>query len=218
MAPFFCLSSLQFRYKDNRHFMLKIRFLNAFILLAVILISGCNANRAQQSEESLKRLDDLYGYCDNPQRNIKGTDYEICIAKQRANSGEPLTTEDIATSLSGLFKRDEKIAGGASYSLVNSYLWQASLRVLTPFSIKIADNSGGYIETDWILDYNQTPDTRCQIKTIILSPELVSNGIEVAINCQNFDGQNWQGDRKEYLEEEKNLTLKILQTAASLNS
>ena len=198
--------------------MLRIRFLNAFILLAVIFLSGCNANRAQQSEVNLKELDALYGYCDNPQRNIKGQAYKNCKAKERANNGEPLTTEDIVTNISDLFNRNEKIAGGASYSLVNPYLWQASLKILSPFSIKIADNSGGYIETDWILDYNQNPDTRCQIKTIILSPELVSNGIEVAINCQKFDGQNWQGDQKEYLEEEKNLTLKILQTAATLNS
>ena len=198
--------------------MLRIRFLNAFILLAVIFFSGCNANRAQQSEVNLKELDALYGYCDNPQRNIKGQAYKNCKAKERANKGEPLTTEDIVTNISDLFNRNEKIAGGASYSLVNPYLWQASLKILSPFSIKIADNSGGYIETDWILDYNQNPDTRCQIKTIILSPELVSNGIEVAINCQKFDGQNWQGDQKEYLEEEKNLTLKILQTAATLNS
>jgi hypothetical protein len=39
--------------------------------IALLFLSGCNANRAQQSEETLKKLDAVYGYCDNPQRNIK---------------------------------------------------------------------------------------------------------------------------------------------------
>ena len=198
--------------------MLSRKIFNAFIIIALLFLTGCGANRSQQSEENLKKLDAVYGYCDNPQRYIKKIDYDICKAKERANSGEPLTTEDLNKSILDLIRGDNKSTSGISYSLVNPYLWQASLKVLSPFSIKIADNGGGYIETDWILDYNQTPDTRCQIKSIILSPELVSNGVEVKINCQNFDGQNWQGDQKEYLEEEKNLTIKILQTAAALNS
>ena len=193
--------------------------LKSLLIISILFISGCSANRAQQSEENLKELDALYGYCDNPQRNINsGLEYEICKSKERANQGEPLNAEDIATSIQDIFGGGDKISNGVSYSMVNPYLWQASLKVLSPFSIKIADNGGGYIETDWILDYNQSQDARCQIKTIIMSPELVSNGVEVKINCQNFDGENWLGDQKNYIEEEKNLTIKILQTATTLQS
>lgn len=194
--------------------------LKSLLIISILFISGCGANRAQQSEENLKRLDALYGYCDNPQRNIRssGLEYEICKSKERANQGEPLNAEDIATSIQDLFGGGDKISNGVSYSMVNPYLWQASLKVLSPFSIKIADNGGGYIETDWIVDYNQSQDARCQIKTIIMSPELVSNGVDVKINCQNFDGENWLGDQKNYIEEEKNLTIKILQTATTLQS
>ena len=199
--------------------MIIVKSSKILLLVALFFIAGCSAERAQQTEENLKRLDALYGYCDNPQRSIRsGREYEICKAKERANQGEPLTTEDLATSIQDFFRREERTSGGAGYSLVNPYLWQASLKVLSPFSIKIADNGGGYIETDWILDYNQSQDARCQIKTIIMSPELVSNGVEVKINCQNFDGENWLGDQKNYIEEEKNLTIKILQTATTLQS
>jgi hypothetical protein len=103
-----------------------------------------------------------------------------------------------------------------NYSLTNPLLWQASLKVLSPFPIKIADNNGGFIETDWIIESNSTQETRCQIKALITSKELVSNGIETTINCQNYNGQNWINDQKKYIDEEKNLTLKILQSAKEL--
>ena len=73
--------------------------------------------------------------------------------------------------------------GGSSFA--NRYLWQASLDVLSPFPIKIADN-GGYIETDWIIDYNQSSDKRCQIKVMVRSSELVSNGLKSTLNLSKF--------------------------------
>jgi hypothetical protein len=81
------------------------------------------------------------------------------------------------------------------------------------FPIKIADNGGGYVETDWIIDYNQSSDKRCQIKVMVRSSELVSNGLKSTLNCQNFDGENWNADKQEYPNEEKNITLKILEVA-----
>ena len=32
----------------------------------------------------------------------------------------------------------------------NNDLWEASLSVLSPYSIKISDFEGGYVETNWI--------------------------------------------------------------------
>jgi hypothetical protein len=63
---------------------------------------------AVRREANLKKLDEVYGYCDNPQRNIKKLDYTICKAKERANSGEPLTTEKLTTSLMDLFKEAQE--------------------------------------------------------------------------------------------------------------
>jgi len=183
------------------------------IIFLLFFFVGCNAN---QSEVNLQKLDEVYGYCDNPQRNIQGREYSICKSKEKANFGEPLTTEQLTTSLTDFLRGAQENSFIGSYSATNTQLWQGSLKVLSPFPIKIADKEGGYIETDWIIENNTNQETRCQIKALITSPELVSNGVETKINCQNYVGQNWISDQKEYLVEEKNLTLKILQSAKEL--
>ena len=48
---------------------------------------------------------------------------------------------------------------------------------------------------------------------MVRSSELVSNGLKSTLNCQNFNGQNWNADGEKYPNEEKNITLKILEVA-----
>ena len=142
------------------------------MLISSILI-GCGSRH----QENVARLDEVHGVCDNPARILTKRQYEICKIKQRGNTGEELDIDDLSTSLGELVSDQlglgTTILGGSSFA--NRYLWQASLDVLTPFPIKIADNGGGYIETDWIIDYNQSSDKRCQIKVMVRSSELVSN-------------------------------------------
>ena len=192
---------------------MKNLFTKLIITFSFVVFVSCNGS---QKEANLKELDELYGYCDNPQRNITKREYEICKAKERANFGEPLTTEKLKTSLVDLIRGDQNATYMGNYNPTNALLWRASLKVLSPFPIKIADNNGGYIETDWIVEDNTNQETRCQVKVIITSSELVSNGIETKINCQDYVGQNWISDQKNYVTEEKNLTIKILQSAQEL--
>ena len=183
----------------------------ALMILISSILLGCGGKH----QENVKKLDEVHGVCDNPARILTKRQYEICKMKQRGNSGENLDVDDLSTSLGELLSDQlglgTTIVGGSSFA--NRYLWQASLDVLSPFPIKIADNGGGYIETDWIIDYNQSSDKRCQIKVMVRSTELVSNGIKSTLNCQSFDGQNWIADGQKYPKEEKNITLKILEVA-----
>jgi hypothetical protein len=186
------------------------------IILAIIILplfTSCIGNKHQ---ENLKRLDEVHGVCDNPGRTFTKREYKICKMKESGSSeGDPLDIEDLSTSLGDLLSNTlgggQTVISGGSFA--NRYLWQASLEVLSPFPIKIADSGGGYIETDWIIDYNQSEDTRCQIKVIVRSTELVSNGLKSTLNCQNFDGNNWNANGEKYPNEEKNITLKILEVA-----
>ena len=181
-----------------------------FLVLMSSILLGCGG----QHQENVAKLDEVYGVCDNPARILTKRQYEICKMRQRGAGGE-LEIDDLSTSLGELVSDQlglgTTIVGGSSFA--NRYLWQASLDVLSPFPIKIADNGGGYIETDWIIDYNQSSDKRCQIKVMVRSSELVSNGLKSTLNCQNFNGENWNADRQEYPNEEKNITLKILEVA-----
>ena len=184
-------------------------------IIFLLLISSILISCGGKHQENVAKLDEVYGVCDNPARILTERQYEICIMKQRGNSGEQLDVDDLSTSLGELLSDQlglgTTVIGGSSFA--NRYLWQASLDVLSPFPIKIADNGGGYIETNWIIDYNQSSDKRCQIKVMVRSSELVSNGLKSTLNCQNFDGNNWNADGQKYPNEEKNITLKILEVA-----
>jgi hypothetical protein len=184
-------------------------------IVLMMLISSILYGCGTKHQENVARLDEVHGVCDNPARILTKRQYEICKMKQRGNAGSELDIDDLSTSLGDLVSDQlglgTTIMGGSSFA--NRYLWQASLDVLSPFPIKIADNGGGYIETDWIIDYNQSSDKRCQIKIMVRSSELVSNGLKSTLNCQDFDGENWNADKQEYPNEEKNITLKILEVA-----
>ena len=147
-----------------------------------------------------------------PRKELRLSDvqYKACKAKERAE-GESLF--DLEGDLNDLIGgRDNKIVYMNS---VNPYLWRASLDLTSSYALKIADNQGGFIETDWIVDsINQ--NQRCLIKIKILSDELISTGVSTKFICQKKENDNWVSDGKNYLSEEKQLTLKILKTASTL--
>ena len=184
-------------------------------IVLMMLISSILYGCGSKHQENVARLDEVHGVCDNPARILTKRQYDICKMKERGNAGGELDIDDLETSLGELLSDQlglcTTVVGGSSFA--NRYLWQASLDVLSPFPIKIADNGGGYVETDWIIDYNQSSDKRCQIKVMVRSSELVSNGLKSTLNCQNFNGENWNADKQEYPNEEKNITLKILEVA-----
>ena len=130
------------------------------ILVLSIFLFACSGNL----EKNLTKLDKTYGYCDNPHRQFNDREYKICKDKERAQ-GKGSEIEDF--NLTELFDRK----GSVIYqNTVNSELWSASLDITSSYSLKIADNQGGYIETDWI--YNKdTPNKRCLIKIRINSSE-----------------------------------------------
>lgn len=173
-----------------------------FILIVLPILLSCSKNR--DLEANLKQLDEVYGYCDNPQRDIRGLQYKVCKDKERSGA----KTLDL-TNLSDIFNRGSTVI---AQSNVNPILWQASLTTLNSYSLKIADSNGGYIETDWIFD--EINAERCVVKVQITSPELVTTGVNTTIICQNKSGENWVNNNSNYNEEAKQITLSILNEAA----
>jgi len=186
------------------------------VLFGFLVIIGCtNANK---SEENLKELDKLYGYCDNPQRSITGKQYEICKAKEDAAGpdgeiGEQQSVQEIIESITGKSNKEN-----ITYiSKVNKYLWQGAMDTLSSYSIKLVDSEIGYIETDWIYDKSNV-NSRCLIKVQIRSAELISTGVSANIICEEQKNNIWYNDEKLYTAESKNLTLSILSRAQELKN
>lgn len=159
-------------------------------------------------EKNRAKLDEVYGECDNPVRNLSRLKYKECIANQRANNESFFDLNRLS------------ILGGGDtvvyqYS-INPFLWNASLETTYMYPLKIADNNGGFIETDWIYDTNSNIE-RCLIKIRVLTQELVSNGIKTNFICEIKTDGNWVASSESYQQEEKQLTLKILKLASELS-
>ena len=186
------------------------------LLLFAFLYSCTNAN---QSEENLKKLDKLYGYCDNPHRGIFGRQYEICKAKEDAAGPdgtveEPKSIGEIFNSISGRSSNNNQNV--VYVNSINKELWLGAMDVLSSYAIKIAESDIGYIETDWIYNKDE-PNKRCLIKVQINSNELISTGVTSKFVCQSQVASDWFLEDEKYDEESKKLTLKILAAAEAFN-
>ena len=180
---------------------------NLIILLTLLLISSC----AGKNEEVLANMDKVYG-CDNPHRQLTDIEYKICQDKQRS-SGDPIDIDNLRTSFQDLLSFE---GGGGYLMTVNKPLWDSAIKITKEYPLKIADNQGGYIETDWIYSIDNL-NHRCAIKISILSTELVSNGVESNFLCQKQMNEIWVADGNDYTNEEKQLTLKILNEASKIS-
>ena len=179
-----------------------------FLFSSVIIFSCSGGNY----EKNLQELDEVYGMCENPMRPLSTRKYKECIAAERANNESFF---DINSDLNNLFNR----GGNSNYVVqytVNPSLWQAALNITEKFPLKIADNQGGYIETDWI-NQKESPNSRCLIKVRITSQELVSTGVATKFICEEKIDNQWVANNDSYLTEEKQFTLKILSAAADIS-
>ena len=174
-----------------------------YVLCAVFLISCTGTYEKNQA-----RMDELYG-CKKPGENLSKEKYKACLAKERA-SGDSLF--DLEGNLNDLIRGKDNVV--YQYT-VNPYLWRAAIEVTNTYPLKIADNQGGYIQTEWI---NNAEDNsiRCLIKIQILSKELITTGISSNFLCENKLNETWSSDNIDYIEEEKQITLKILEVAGKL--
>ena len=180
------------------------------ISLLVLFLEACSNDH----NNKMAKLDSIYGECDNPARNYnKGSKkYELCKDKEKAGGESLFGLEGDINDL--IFGKDENTIYQAS---VNTYLWKAALEVTQIYPLKIADNQGGFIETDWIYEASN-PSQRCLLKIQILSRDLVTTGVSSSFLCEKKQDQVWVSDQKKYSEEEKQITLKILEIAGNLSN
>ncbi|MFL2514770.1 MAG: DUF3576 domain-containing protein [Alphaproteobacteria bacterium] len=176
----------------------------------LVLISCSSSNQA-----NLEKFDKVYGRCDNPHRQFSDREYNICVAQERAGS---LDKEPI--SITGIFNKkneNQSSSQGSFGSTINQSLWQSSLKVLTDYPLKNVDSVGGYIETEPVYD-KENLSQRCTIKITILSSQLISNGIDTNIICEQKQQDLWINTNEDFSNEEKKLSLKILSEAQKLSN
>ena len=186
-----------------------------FISFFSILVMSCQGTR----EQELKNLDKLWGYCDNPHREFGELEYQTCKRKERSKQSSGKSEDMEPFDLTGFIDkvRNGENGSGIIKANVNPYLWQGSIDVTSEYDLKIADATGGYIQTEWIYDENAS-NNRCMIKIQILSADFISTGVKSKFLCESKNQEIWKTDGKEYLEEEKVLTLRILEASQKYSS
>lgn len=183
-----------------------------FLFTFLFLIS-CSGKLTENYQKNLEKLDEVHGKCDNPHRKLSKNQRKICLDKERAAGPDGVIDDGFIIS---------DIFGGSSNSQtiissqINKNLWDASLSVLRPYAMKNIDFEGGFIETDWITSI-ENPNQRCLIKSHITSIELVSNGVEITMICEEKKEGAWYLSQNNFIDEEKKLTLKVLETAQKLS-
>ena len=184
-------------------------------LTLIALLGACSSGPlGGDIQKNLEASDKIYGKCNNPNRQFSYRDKKICEDKARAAGPDGVVDDPI--NITEIFNRgggDNVVYAGAN---LNQNLWNGSLAVLEQYPLKTVDSQGGFIATDWILDKEQ-PNQRCLIKVNVISRELISTGVNTKIICQNKEMENWYTNEKNFIEEEKQITLKILEKASQLS-
>tara|TARA_E500000178_G_C17008585_1_gene749417 strand:- start:1837 stop:2430 length:594 start_codon:yes stop_codon:yes gene_type:complete len=184
------------------------------ISLSFFFFNGCGGI-GRDYQNNLEKLDKVYGKCDNPQRELRPIEYKICKDKEKAAGPDGEIGE--AINVTEMFSNPFGGSGqGYVVSDTNNHLWDASLKMLSPYSIKISDFEGGFIETNWI-QKQSLPNERCLIKAHITSKELISTGVEINVVCERLFNSDWYLVEEDFASQEKQLTLKILSEASLLS-
>ena len=182
-------------------------------LFAFLFLISCGSKVTKNYQKNLENLDKVYGKCDNPHRKLSKNQRRICLDKERAAGPDGVIDDGLI--LSDIFGGSSKGQTIIS-SQINKNLWDASLSVLRPYAMKNIDFEGGFIETDCITSI-ENPNQRCLIKSHITSIELVSNGVKMTMICEEKKEGAWYLSQNNFIEEEKKLTLKVLETAQKLS-
>lgn len=193
---------------------------NIILVTFTLALFSCGGGIVGGSyQENLKKLDELYGYCDNPQRNMNKSSraYKTCKDKERAAGPDGLTDDDFKLPFQDILDGRYNSQNNQVYvSAVNPYLWNGALGVLSGYPLKNVDSQGGYMETEFSYDQTSLGKSRCAIKIQITSNELISTGVSTNIICQNEKDSIWLDDGGDYSQEAKQITLKILEQARIL--
>jgi len=192
--------------------------LKSLIYLAlVLLLTSCSQGiTGGNLEKNLEETDKIYGRCNNPNRQMSAIDKEVCLGKVSAAGPDGKIDDPInLTDIFDRFNNPNKNVVYAGLS-VNQYLWQGSLSVLENYPLQTVDSQGGFISTDWIINKDE-PNRRCQIKINVISQDLISTGVKTKLLCQEKDNDQWFPDGTLLTEEEKKITLKILEKAQELS-
>ena len=187
------------------------------ILLLISLTNSCSKGLMDGNiDKNMAELDKIYGKCNNPYRTFSRAQKKICEDKERAAGADGIVGDSLnITEMIENFRDGGKTV--YANSAVNSYLWNASMVLIDPYSLKIADSQGGVISTEWIKNKNK-PNERCSIKINIISQELLSNGVNAKLICEEKIKEEWFPDNINYSKEEKQMVLKILEIANNLKA
>ena len=118
--------------------------------------------------------------------------------------------------LDNFFNKDEDKKRSQNLISIDSPMWKASLDILSSFPLLNVDSGSGLIITDWYSS-EKKPSERFKITVLLLSQEIRTESIKVAVHRQIIKKNRWVNkdiDKKKLIAIER----KIIQRAIEFNS
>jgi len=127
----------------------------------------------------------LMGCSHNPNIN---NDEEIVTKRERpyAHMDKLLGEDTLLFSSTSSNKRSQKTVGIG----INSYLWRASLDIVSFMSLRSVDPFGGVIITEWLTPENNHQE-RFKVDIMITSRTLRADGVRVQVTKQILKSAQW---------------------------
>ena len=118
---------------------------------------------------------------------MPGQQIERELAESRAKGGGSI--------FNNIFGNSNKKASLQTQMSVNTYLWQASLEILSStMPLSSVDSSSGIIITDWY-NLKSNSNERVKISVLIDSIELRADGVKVSIFKQIKNANTWNSSK-----------------------
>lgn len=146
--------------------MIRLCALVAFLIPALILLSGCSGGEAK--------------YPTGADRTATGAN--------NIYDNEPSIFGEGGLDLFGTKKKAVSDENGVA---VNGYLWRAALDTVSFMPLASADPFGGTIITDWYAD-PATPNERTKLNVFVLDRQLKADAISVKVFRQVKSGGGWR--------------------------
>ena len=165
----------------------------AFIVVFLLLLSGCNKNLSEEEKKALwdnaQTQGEIIRRSGTPFNLATDKDLALSDAENRLMTGGGLLGKNGDFSFLGEGEKTSNQIVGLGMP-INPYLWKASLETINFMPLASTDPFAGTIITDWYTAENNMGE-RCKLNIFINGKDLKTDNLKVSSFCQTLKNNQW---------------------------
>ena len=166
---------------------------NAFVIVFLFLLFGCNNNLSEEEKKALwdkaQTRGEIVKRSGTPFNLATDKDLAMSDAQNRLRTGGGL----LGNKANFSFLENGENSSSQITSLgmpINPYLWKASIETISFMPLSSTDPFAGTIITDWYTaETNQ--GERCKLNIFINGKDLKTDNLKVSSFCQTLKNNQW---------------------------